>query len=161
MTDDQASEALRWIAGILRHVGAKYQVVGGLAVRAYGGTRELVDLDLYVESARYTEVIDRVGDACVWGPEEYQDAMWDLRFAKIDWGGVRIEVAEADGARYFDRLRGVWTDQEVDFARSEERKVLGVTLPVMPREQLVSYKRGLDREVDRLDVQELEEEPKS
>lgn len=43
---------------------------------------------------------------------------------------VPIEVAREKGSRYFDRLRGLWVEQEVDFARSEVRKVLGVVVPV-------------------------------
>jgi hypothetical protein len=49
----------------------------------------------------------------------------------------------------------VWREARIDFDLSVERSVAGVRVPVMPLEQLIDYKRRLDREVDRLDIAEL------
>ncbi len=43
-----------------------------------------------------------------------------------------------------------------DFAHSVPRRVFGIEIPVMPFDQLVSYKRALDRMVDRRDLMEME-----
>lgn len=156
MNEEDAARALQWIADALERVGARYQVVGGLAARAYGATRPLVDLDLYVEGERFDSALDEVGAFCTWGPTAYRDDTWDLTFAKLDRAGVRIELARAEGARYFDRIWGAWVDQGIDFSRSERREVLGVLVPVMPREQLVAYKRALARDVDRVDLDQMQ-----
>jgi len=62
----------------------------------------------------------------------------------------------ADGARYFDRRRGVWADVEVDFDQSVPHRVFGIEIPVMPFDQPVTYKRAQDRNVDRRDLMEME-----
>lgn len=153
--DERAAQALRWVVDLLEEVPARFQVVGGLAARAHGATRPLVDLDLYVDGRGFDPVLLLARGSVVWGPAQHRDEHWDLRFARLERHGVRIELAEADRARYFDRARGVWVDQGIDFARSEERKVLGTVVPVMPRDQLIEYKRALDRAVDRLDLEQL------
>ena len=67
----------------------------------------------------------------------------------LEYEDQRIELGGADGARHFDRQRGVWADVEVDFAQSMPRRVFGVEIPVMPFDELVASKRALDRKVDR------------
>ena len=153
--DQQVAEALRWISEIFTRTGARYQVVGGLAARAYGATRPLVDLDFYVQAEDLPRVLANVGDSCVWGPEHFRDEIWDLTFAKLEKHGVQIELAEAEGARYFSLGTGEWLDQGVVFQNSEQHTVLGVEIPVMPRGQLLAYKRALNRPVDRLDLREI------
>jgi hypothetical protein len=152
--------ALRWIVGLLETRAIPFQVVGGLAAHAYGATRPLVDLDFYVPTARLPEIA-AVAEAdpavhLVRLPTPYRDAAWDLRYLALEVAGQRIELGGADEARYFDRRAGDWRDAAIGFARSVPRSVLGQLVPVMPREELVAYKRALDREVDRLDLAELE-----
>ncbi len=155
--DQQVAEALRWISEIFDRIGAQYQVVGGLAARAYGATRPLIDLDFYVRAEDLPRVLACVGDSCVWGPEHFKDENWDLTFAKLERRGVQIELAEAEGARYYSPGTGEWLDQDIAFQDSERHTVLGVEIQVMRRGQLVAYKRALDRPVDRLDLSEIAE----
>lgn len=155
-TDDQVAEALRWIGEVFVRTGAQYQVVGGLAARAYGATRPLVDLDFYVSARDLPRVLESVGDSCVWGPEHLTDENWDLTFAKLEKHGVQIELADAEGARFYSSSAGRWLDQDIVFHDSRKRVILGVEIEVMPKDQLVEYKRALDRPVDRLDLSEIE-----
>lgn len=151
---DEIGAALRWVRGALDRAGVPFQVVGGLAARAHGGTRPVVDVDLYAPLG--TEAVDAMRDRLVWGPQRLRDDCWDLVFLKADHGRVRIEVGDVDsGPRYFDRSRHVWTDQEIDLRRSVARRVFGVEMPVMPLNDLLAYKTALGRDVDRIDVAQL------
>lgn len=153
--EEHIADALRWIVGVFLSCGADFQVVGGLAARAFGATRPIVDLDFYVRESDLPRVLAAVEEFRVWGPEHYQDDSWDLTFAKLERDGVKIELAKAEGARYFDRLQGRWVGQDVNFSRSESRELFGLELPIIPQDQLMSCKRALDRDVDRLDLEAI------
>ena len=47
-SDRRITQALRWMVGIFSSVSAPYQLVGGCAARAYGATRPVHDIDVYV-----------------------------------------------------------------------------------------------------------------
>ena len=156
---DRQAAALRWIVDLLDARAVPFQAVGGLAARAYGATRPLVDLDFYVPTARLPEIaasavatpIVQVARALA----PYCDAAWDLTFVALDYAGQRIELGGADEARYFDRGCGCWRPAAIDFTASRRQIVLGVVIPVMPLAELLAYKRALDRPVDRLDLAQL------
>ncbi len=147
--------ALRWIRDELDRMGIPFQAVGGLAARAHGGTRPLVDLDFYIPE-RHLESVARALAAHVVRPlAEHRDEHWDLTFLVLDWAGWRIEIAGAESARVRDVGSGAWMPADIGFDRSVPIEVDGVSIPVMPRSELLAYKRGLDREVDRADLAEL------
>lgn len=152
----EMSRALAWIAGLLRARDVPFQVVGGLAARAWGARRPLADLDLYV-SARCWRVIEAsLSPHRVSGPRRHRDEHWDLTFVSLRRHGIQIEIGFDDEARYREAHTGAWRDQRIDYSASVQRTVLGHTVPVMPLAQLIDYKRRLDREVDRQDIAELE-----
>jgi hypothetical protein len=148
-------EALRWIVEVLRRADVPFQVAGGLAARAYGATRPLADLDFYVPTSRLDEIADLVSAHVLRPPRLYRDECWDLVFMKLEYEGQSIELGGADGARYFDRQAGQWRDAGIRFDVSVGRTLFGIRLPVMPLEQLIEYKRRLDRDVDRQDIGEM------
>jgi hypothetical protein len=45
---EKISQALNWIVSLLNRHHIPYQIVGGLAAKAYGARRALVDIDMYV-----------------------------------------------------------------------------------------------------------------
>ena len=149
--------ALRWIADILDARNVPFQIVGGLAARAYGATREIADIDLYAPASELASVLEVIEPFVTRPLAHYRDQHWDLVFMRLEYGGQRIEIAVGDDAKYRDSRLGEWHDAAVDYGASERLDVLGVDVPVMPRHQLLSYKRRLDRTVDRADVQEIAE----
>lgn len=52
--------ALAWITQTLRRHEVSYQVVGGLAARAYGAHRPLLDIDIYVPFDRAASLLEEV-----------------------------------------------------------------------------------------------------
>lgn len=148
-------QALRWIVELLKARDVPFQVVGGLAARAYGATRRLVDIDLYIPVAHIPTVLEAAQPFVTRQPRHHCDEHWDLVFMRLEYGGQPIEIGVADDAKYRDTRHGRWHDAAVDFAASEQLMVLGMEVPVMPREQLLVYKRRLDRPVDRADLGEL------
>lgn len=145
-------QALAWITGVFRGANVPFQVVGGLAARAYGANRPLVDLDFYAPTSQLVTIAKATQTLVVRPPLPYRDDSWDLAFMKLVFHGQAIEIGGADGARYFDRAAGTWRDADIRFSDSVERRLFGILVPVMPRDQLIEYKRRLDRDVDRRDI---------
>ena len=150
-----AGRALRWIAGVLRELEVPFLVTGGLAARAHGATRPLVDIDLYVPGSRFPDIVPRVAPHRVFGPEAYRDEQWDLTFMALEVHGQRVELGDGDATRFFDRRSGRWVRARVDYERAVPRRLYGIDVPVMDRATLIDYKRRLGRPVDLRDVEDL------
>jgi hypothetical protein len=149
------SVALAWIVDLLTSREVPFQAVGGLAARAYGATRPLVDLDFYLPLQRYGDIGPAVLPHLTRAPRPYRDDAWDLTFAQIVYAGQKIELGGILDARYYDRVEGCWRPQVVDFSRSRWVELFRVVVPVMPKEELIAYKSRLGREVDRQDLAEI------
>ena len=52
-------KALTWIVRVLRKYKVSFQISGGFAARAYGATRELADIDIYIPNKAF----DKTGEA--------------------------------------------------------------------------------------------------
>ncbi|MDX1646919.1 MAG: YdeI/OmpD-associated family protein [Longimicrobiales bacterium] len=158
MADPRGAAALHWIIGLLDEQQIPYQIVGGLAARAYGARRPLADIDIYVPDEG---ALDAIGSAAeghlVATPRRHRDAHWDLTFLELRPHGWTVELAAASSARVWDRRVQTWRPAEIRFELGEERTAAGVDLLVMPRRQLVDYKNGLGRAVDLVDLVELGE----
>lgn len=156
-TDRETSvaEALGWIRETLSELGIPFQIVGGLAAIAHGSARDLHDIDLYVPEGALEEIRPRVAEHHSHGPGRHLDEHWDCLFMEVRYAGEEIEIADAARTRYRGGPEEPWRGADVDFEASVEREAFGVQIPVMPLDQLVAYKRRLDRAVDRRDLAEL------
>ena len=147
------TDALRWLTSLLEDLGIDYQVVGGLAARCHGADRPLADIDLYVpDEAALDRIADAAGDRVIRVPAPHRDEHWDLTFLALECGGWKIEIASAEGARVWNGETERWESAAIRFERSEAVAVDGLELLVMPKDDLIRYKKGLGREVDRLDL---------
>lgn len=153
--EDRIASALRWIISVLGELDVDWIVAGGLAARAHGATRELHDIDLYVEAGSLERILPAVREQHAHGPRRHRDEHWDCLFLEVRFAGEEIELADASACRHRVGPDAPWRPADVEFDRAVRREVFGVEVPVMPRAALVAYKRRLDREVDRRDLEEL------
>lgn len=154
----QIKRALEWITGILTRLDIPYQVTGGLAANLYGASRDIHDIDIYVPGEAMGKLEEELQTYIEFGPTHYTDRHWDLVFMSLDYSGQKIEFADADRVHYFDSENRRWVRKSIKFEKSETKEFHGIEVPVMPRDQLIDYKRRLNREVDRQDLSEIEEE---
>ena len=154
--ESRVRPALEWIVDALNRHRVPYQVVGGLAARAHGARRPVVDVDLYVPFDRATAALEEIRPHIYWGPEYYLDDHWDLTYLKANYAGQKIELGDSSSnPRYFNAEAGRWEAQRVDYGRSVTIPIFGVEAKVMPKDELIRYKRHLGREVDLIDVEQL------
>lgn len=148
-------DALTWIVRLFEEKGVPYQLVGGLAARAYGATRPIVDVDFYVSADGFERIEPDLEPYFLRSPSFYQDEDWSLTFSRVQYAGQTIELGLAEGAKFKDHSRGTWEDAAIDFDAGVRKELFGVGLQVMSRSQLISYKEKLGREVDRQDLKEM------
>ena len=149
--------ALEWIVREAKRHHLPYQVVGGLAALAHGGSRPLHDIDLYMPFGHrnWSDFMVSVGKYVVWGPETVVDGQWDLTYLKINYFGQKIEIGDSADLKIQNGKTGEWIEQTIDYEASVSRSVLGCEIDVMPIDQLIAYKAILGRGVDQQDIRDL------
>lgn len=145
--------ALKWIVELLRERDIPFLICGGLAATGYGSKRDLHDIDLFVPSAYFQDVVV-AGKHFISKPAtHYREEGWDLNYVQFKYGGVKVEVGNADGAQIYNTRAQMWVNLAIDFTRHEIVKVLGIDVPLMLREDLIKYKSLLSRPVDLEDIE--------
>ncbi len=129
--------------------------MGGLAAKAYGATRRLHDIDIYVPDKHMKMIISETKGFIIWGPKRIKTKNWDLEFIKIRYAGQLIEIGSPEKTRIYDKEKKRWFKERVDFSKSEIREVFGIEIPVMPENQLISRKQRLARDVDKIDLKQM------
>jgi hypothetical protein len=147
---------MAWLADLFRDQDVRYAAAGGLAARAWGATRPLVDLDFYVHGEDLDRIETDLAPYVVRPLTGIRNDHWDLSFMRLEYSGIPLELSVAEGARYREAATGEWHDACPTFSACPERELLGVKLRIMDRDDLVEYKRRVDRAVDRADVAAIE-----
>ena len=89
-------------------------------------------------------------------PAYHLSASWDLTYLALEYQGQYIEIGDSStNPRFFNRRDGNWEPQIIDYARSNIITIYGVAANIMPKEELLSYKAMLDREVDHVDLAQI------
>ncbi len=155
LTQDQ-TEALRWLVSLVNRHQIPYQIVGGLAAMAYGATRPLVDIDLYIPFERAQAALEEMRPFIVREPLPHRSESWNLIYLALDYYGVYIEIGDSStNPQFYNRVDGRWEPQIIDYAASTIVEMNGIEVAVMPRDELVRYKAMLDRDVDHIDIGQM------
>jgi len=157
---DRVRAALIYITELLRANKIPFQLVGGMAARAYGASRPIADIDFLVPGDELDRIAGPASEYVVRAPAPYRDSHWDMTFMALEYGGQRIELGASED-KYYDQLAACWREAAVTLEQSEPREVLGVVVPTMPLTQLLEYKRQLGRQVDLQDIEEIQHAAKT
>lgn len=160
-TDDpqKIGTALNWIISLFNRYEIPHQICGGLAAKAYGATRPLVDIDFYAplqESPHFQVFMDEIKPYLVreWGP--HLSASWDIIYLALNYRGMHVEIGESSThPRFYNHRDGRWEEQCIDYAASTHMHLYGVEVAIMPKDELIAYKAMLNREVDLLDLAQI------
>lgn len=152
-------QALGWIVSLLNRYSIPYQLCGGLAAKAYGATRPLVDIDIYAalqDAPQARPFMDEIQPYLIREFAPHLSASWDIRYLALAYQSMQIEIAESTtNPRFYNHRDGRWEDQVIDFAASTRIFLYGVEVAVMPKDELLAYKSMLDRDVDHLDTAQM------
>ncbi|OGH73741.1 MAG: hypothetical protein A3C90_01675 [Candidatus Magasanikbacteria bacterium RIFCSPHIGHO2_02_FULL_51_14] len=148
---NNTEKAFHWIVEILRKCDVPFQVTGGLAARVYGSERPLADIDIDIPEERFEDILPDVQEHITFGPDRFTDENWDLRLLRLNYEGQQIDIC-GDNMKIRSARTEKWEDCRTNFLASENHDVYGTLVPVITKEDLIDYKRVLDRPVDREDV---------
>ena len=84
--------ALAWLVKLLDRHAVPYQIVGGLAAHAYGATRPVVDVDLYLPFDRGQLILAEIQPYIVRQPLPHHSELWDLVYLALVYEDVYIEI---------------------------------------------------------------------
>ena len=149
------NKAYDWIITILETRQIPYLICGGLSAIAYGSNRPLNDIDIFVPKKHYRKLVAQGKHYITFGPERYQDQYWNVDYVQFTVGGQKIEIGNSDGAEIFDSTKRKWVPINIDFESYSIVSVFGKEARIMKKSALIAYKRKLAREVDIVDVYQI------
>ena len=153
-----AAHALNWMIDILESSNISYLVCGGLAASAYGATRPLNDIDIFVPADHYADIVEYGRPYITYGPQRYRDQFWDVDYVQFCIEGIKLEAGSDELVQIYDALNNEWRPLSIDFNRYSVATLLGRDVRVMHSDDLIKYKRMLAREVDLLDIAQIQEQ---
>lgn len=152
---DSVARALSWLDALLRREGIEYQVVGGLAANIHGGSREVADIDLYVRDVDIGQLLPHLTPYISRPLDHYKEHGWDLHYLQLVYHSQKIEIGLSDYCKIQSATDGRWHKLVIDYSSSVMGQYQGIQVPVIPVHHLIAYKQRLNREVDRIDIEEL------
>ena len=96
------------------------------------------------------------GEYITYGPDRLTDDHWNVEYVQFDFKGQKVEVGSGEDILIFDAVKHEWCQENLDFDCYADIVVLGKLVRVMDKQALMNYKRKLDREVDRADIEQIE-----
>jgi len=148
--------AFKWIVDIIQKHNIPFQIKGGLASRLYGVDRELADIDISIPEDRFDEIIPDIRSFIKYGPDQYKDEEWDIKLITLKYEGQYIDISGAFEKKNFDKHNQKWVKTPSNFETSVYMDVYGLRVPVIAKEDLVAYKKLIQRDVDIFDLGTLE-----
>lgn len=155
--NESVYRAMSWLKAILDGQGVRYQIVGGFAAHLHGCSRPIADIDLYIKKEDVNALLPFFQPFVSKPLKHYREEGWDLEYLQLIYENQKIEIGLSPGTKIFNTSSQQWVSLDVDLAESVQRDFHGLALPVININSLIEYKRVLNREVDRIDIRELED----
>ncbi len=148
-------KTLKWIVEVLKRKKIRFNVLGGLAAYAYGSKRMLVDIDLAIKNKDFLKLAKDVEEYLVEEPHFSKSKNWECYYMEIKYDGITIEIGGDRGCKFLDSKTKKWQKLGDGLSKSTIKKVLGLSLPIIPKKELIAYKKKLMRKVDIIDLKNL------
>jgi len=155
-SEKNTEAAFKWIVGILQKHSIPFQISGGFAAKLYGVDRDINDIDFGIPDIEFEKILPEIREYLIYGPQHYQDGVWDLQLMTLRYENQKIDIAGRDGIQFFDKTTNMWVSGHRDLTRCEYKSVYGISVPVIPKDSLIAYKKKIMREVDKFDIEALE-----
>ena len=107
-----------------------------------------------LESA-FQLILEEVKPFIIFGPEHAIGDSWDLHLITLNYQGQEIDLGGAYETKIFDPKKNKWIPLISNFNTSVIRDILDIKVPVIAKSDLIAYKKVLNREVDQIDISQI------
>lgn len=154
--NNNAKEAFHWIVGILRKLDIPFQISGGLAANIYGAKRLLEDIDIDIPENCFSTLEAEVKDYIVREPAQLKDETWDLILMTLNYKEQLIDIGGAIHTKIHNKFTNEWLSISTDYSKVEIKPCFDIDVPVIPKNELLFYKKIIARSVDLIDIEKIE-----
>ncbi|KKR62846.1 hypothetical protein A2643_00740 [Candidatus Nomurabacteria bacterium RIFCSPHIGHO2_01_FULL_39_220] len=152
--EEKTKNALIWIVDILNKHQIPFQISGGFAAKMHGSPRPLNDIDIDIPQDQFSKITSEVKKYITYAPGYFKDKKWNLYIMTLNYHGQEIDIGSAD-VKIYDNASQTWLPFATNFEKSVWKEVAGIKVPVMPKEELIFYKKFLDGEHQKVDIEAL------
>ncbi len=147
--------ALCWIVDLLNQKNIRYQITGGFAAKLYGSPRDLYDLDIDIDANNFNQLLPFVDPYIISGPQRYKDDSFAVWLLSLCYHGQLIDLSLSQNARIFNKTTKKWEDSPTNFDQSNIVNFGQQRFNVIPKDELIIYKKIIGRPTDLIDVQNI------
>lgn len=148
--------ALIWITDILKKHRVPFQISGCLAAIAYGANRSLADIDIDIPENQFDHIIKDVKSYITFGPARFKNEKWDLMLMTLNYEGQEIDLSGINNTSIFNEKTKAWIKLSDDLTKASQQNIFDMYYPTIPLDDLMNYKKILAREVDLIDIVQIE-----
>lgn len=152
---EKQEQTFRWIVGILQSRRIPFEITGGLAAKAFGSSRTVNDIDIDIAKKDFPRIKGEVLPYIVFGPGQYKDERWSCYLLELDFNGIGIDITALKEVYIRDARTGKWEHRPADLSRAEIKEIYGMSVPVMNKDDLISYKSMLTGEHQKVDIEAI------
>jgi hypothetical protein len=156
---DLQNNVLCFVVNELDKEKISYQVSGGTAAILHGVNRETSDIDIDIHQADFPQVERLFREYVTHDYHKYfdeKDMDFDIWMMNLNIDGVEVEFGQAEEAKILGIGNTVWTPLPITIQNAEIIRVGEVEVRVQSKRDLIEYKKILGRDVDKVDVADLE-----
>jgi hypothetical protein len=148
-------KTIHWICSILEKHKVPFQITGGLAAIIYGSKRKLNDIDIDIPVKYFKIIFPDIKKHVIFNGR-YKDECFDIPLITISYSGRQIDLAASDSGKMFDKKKGKWVeDEKTDLSKSPEIIFFGKKMKIIPKKDLIEYKKMIARQCDLEDLRYL------
>lgn len=156
MFEEKTITALKWIIEILSKKNIPYQISGGFAAKMYGSNRSLNDIDIDIPESTLNLILEEVTPYITYPLQQYKDGKWDMQLMTLNYNGQEIDIGGGENAKISNKERTAWLKLPVDFSNTTNITIEGIQVSFISPEKLIEYKKHLDGEHQKEDIDATE-----
>lgn len=136
----KTKEALHWIVWLLRAYHIPFQITGGFAANIYWSKRPLADIDIDVSDKYIFDMLPEVKKYVIYWPKHYKDWAFDMLLVTLKYKWQEIDLGGCSDEQIYHKKYKHRENLQTNFSKVTRKKVFGLMLPIIPKEELIKYK---------------------